>query len=221
VTDCDLVEKVVLFGRMAIALDELEQCQDLVPLMPEIRTNCVFARLHAQDPRDVAGVDGRIMVVNGMPVAAGKIRLGASGHLARFVVELMKTDPKIRSAINFANFPTITRWLEDYCDSVGWRLARIDRNDEPAESQQAEGSSMAWKARAAVRAAGGYVPKIICDAGGTGKEPVCIIVGKEPVRTARELCGIAHAWAGREITDSRSENRRKKRKNAGENHGTR
>lgn len=220
-TDRDLVEKVVLFGRMVIALDELEQCRDLVLLIPEVQTNCVFARLHAQDPRDVAGVDGRIMVVNGMPAAAGKIRMGASGHLARFVVELMKTDPKIRSAINFANSPEITRWLEDYCDSVGWKIVRIDRHDEPKESQDAEGSSMAWKARAAVRAAGGYVPKIICDAGGTGKEPVCIIVGKEPVCIARELCGIAHAWAGREIMDSRPKNRRKTRKTAGENHGTR
>jgi len=194
----DLADETELFGRMRIALDDLELCRDLVPLIPEVRTNCVFARPHARDPRDVVGVDGRITVVNGMPKAAGNIRFGASGHLARFILELMKTDPKTRTAINFANSPAITRWLEGYCSGSGWTLARIDRSDEPAGSRNAEGNSMAWKAREAVRAADGHVPKIICDAGGIGKEPVCIIVGKEPVCTARELCGIARAWAERE-----------------------
>jgi hydroxymethylpyrimidine/phosphomethylpyrimidine kinase len=67
---------------------------------------------------------------------------------------------------------------------------------EPAEIRIA-GSSMQWKAAEAARAAGGRVPKIICDAGGMGKEPVCIIVGNEPIGVARDVCGIARAYSGR------------------------
>jgi hydroxymethylpyrimidine/phosphomethylpyrimidine kinase len=54
---------------------------------------------------------------------------------------------------------------------------------------------MQWKAAEAVRVAGGRVPKIICDAGGMGKEPVCIIVGNEPIGVAQDLCEIARAYA--------------------------
>ena len=186
---------IELFGRLHIALSELEMCRDLARLIPEVRTNCIYARPHAQNPQDVVGVDGRITVVHGMPKAAGNFQFCASSHLARFIIELMKTDPQIRTAINFANSPAITQWLETYCLRKGWSIARIDRNNEPDNSKNAEGNSMAWKARTAIQSAGGIVPKIIYDAGGIGKEPVCIITGNEPILTARELCGIARDWA--------------------------
>lgn len=198
-TNNDWNEEIELFGRMHIALNELEMCRDLAPLIPEVRTNCAYARPCAQNPRDVVAVDGRITVVNGMPKAAGSIQFGASSHLARFIIELMKTDPQIRTAINFANSPAITCWLENYCSDKEWKIARINREDEPDDSRNAEGNSMAWKVRTAIRATGGIIPKIICDAGGIGKEPVCIITGNEPVLTAHELCGIAHDWA-RQVT---------------------
>jgi hydroxymethylpyrimidine/phosphomethylpyrimidine kinase len=54
---------------------------------------------------------------------------------------------------------------------------------------------MQWKAAEAVRVSGGRVPKIIFDAGGMGKEPVCIITGKEPIGVAQDLCEIARAYA--------------------------
>ncbi|WP_321508012.1 thiamine-phosphate synthase family protein [uncultured Methanoregula sp.] len=197
-TDNESFEDIEMLGRMMIALERLEQCKDLSLLIPEVRTNLVFARVHARDHRDVLAVDGRLTVVNGMPKAAGNIRFGASSHLARFIIYLMKTHPQIRAAINFSNNPAITIWLEEYCSHVDWTIVRIDRNHEPAKTRNEEGNSMMWKAGHAVRMAGGHVPKVICDAGGMGKEPVCIIVGQEPVHTARELCGIAHAWAQRD-----------------------
>jgi thiamine-phosphate diphosphorylase len=191
----DLATEIEMFGRMTIALDELEACREFAALIPEVRTNMVFAHPHAQTPGDVMAVDGRITIINGMPKAAGRIRYGASGHMARFIIELMKTDPSIRAAIDFANSPGFSNWLADYCTQQGWVSAMIDRRTEPAEFRIAEGSSMQWKASEAVRAAGGRVPKIICDAGGMGKEPVCIIVGNEPISIAQDLCEIARVFA--------------------------
>jgi hydroxymethylpyrimidine/phosphomethylpyrimidine kinase len=184
-----------MFGRMMIALEEIEACREFVSLIPEVRTNMVFAKPHAKNPDEVMAVDGRITIINGMPRAAGRVRFGASGHMARLIIELMKTDPSVRAGIDFANPAGFSDWLSGYCTQHGWVSAMIDRRNEPAGIRIAEGSSMQWKAAEAVRAAGGRVPKIICDAGGMGKEPVCIIVGKEPISVAREVCGIARAYA--------------------------
>jgi hydroxymethylpyrimidine/phosphomethylpyrimidine kinase len=115
--------------------------------------------------------------------------------MARLIIELMKTDPSVRAGIDFANPPGFSDWLSGYCRKNGWTLAMIDRRDEPGEVRNIEGSSMQWKAREAIRAAGGQVPKIICDAGGPGKEPVSTLVGNEPIGVARDICGIARAYA--------------------------
>jgi hydroxymethylpyrimidine/phosphomethylpyrimidine kinase len=158
----------------------------------------VFAPPLAESPDEVLAIDGRITLINGMPKAAGKVCFGASDHMARLIIALMKTDPAVRAAIDFANPPGFAEWLSGYCRENGWTLSMINRQNEPQELTAKEGSSMVWKATEAIRAADGRVPKIICDAGGRGKEPVCIIVGNEPVETARDLCRIARAYAQRE-----------------------
>jgi len=191
----DLASKIDMIGRMMIALEEIEACREFVFLIPEVRTNMVFAQPHAKTPDEVMAIEGRITIINGMPRAAGRVRFGASGHMARLIIELMKTDPSIQAGIDFANPAGFSDWLAVYCIQQDWVSAMIDRRNEPAELRIAEGSSMQWKAAEAVRAAGGRVPKIICDAGGMGKEPVCIIVGNEPISVARDVCGIARAYA--------------------------
>jgi predicted fused transcriptional regulator/phosphomethylpyrimidine kinase len=190
----DLPTEIDMIGRMMIALEEIEACQEFVTLIPEVRTNMVFAQPHAKNPDEVMAVDGRITIINGIPRAAGRIRFGASGHMARFIIELMKIDTSVRAGIDFANPAGFSDWLADYCTQQGWASALIDRRIEPAEFRIAEGSSMQWKAAEAVRTAGGRVPKIICDAGGIGKEPVCIIVGNEPIGVALDLCEVARAY---------------------------
>jgi len=191
----DLATEIDMFGRMTIALLEIEECREFISLIPEVRTNMVFAHPRAKTPDEVMAVDGRITIINSMPRAAGRVRFGASSHMARLIIELMKTDPSVRAGIDFANPPRFSDWLADYGIKQGWVSAMIDRRIEPAELMTVEGSSMQWKAAEAVRAAGGTVPKIICDAGGMGKEPVCILTGKEPISLAREVCGIARAYA--------------------------
>lgn len=193
----DLATRIDMYGRMMIALEELEGVPELVSLIPEVRTNMVFAHPHAKTPAEVIAIDGRVTIINGMPRAAGRIRFGASGHMARFIIELMKKDPEIRAALDFANPPGFAEWIASYCRMKGWLFSRIDRRNEPEEIRNREESSMSWKATEAVRVTGGRVPSIICDAGGMGKEPVCIIVGNEPVGVAHDLCGIAHAYVHR------------------------
>ncbi len=189
--------EIDLFGRIAIALEQLESSREFAALIPEVRTNMVYAKPDASGLNDVLAIDGRITIVNGMPRAAGRIRFGASGHVARLILALMKIDPAVRAAIDFANPPGFTDWVSGYCSRKGWILACVDRSDEPEPVRQAEGSSMPWKAAEAVRVSGGRVPKIICDAGGFGKEPVCVITGSEPISVAGDLCELARAYVYR------------------------
>ncbi|MDD4138280.1 MAG: thiamine-phosphate synthase family protein [Methanoregula sp.] len=183
------------YGQMMIALENLESCREFSRLIPEVRTNMVFALPDARTKDDVLAVEGRITILGGMPRAAGRPRFGASSHMARFILEIRKFDPSIRAGIDFANTPALSRWLEQYCQEKGWIFSAIDRSNEPEELREAEGASMPWKVAEVVRAAGGRVPKIAYETGAVGKEPVSVILGSSPIDISLELCEIARNYS--------------------------
>ncbi len=193
-----LEDAIQMHGMMAIALDVLEQCVAFAPLIPEVRANLVYAKLHAHTTEDVLAIDGRITVVNGMPKAAGKPQFGASSHMARLILELAKSDPSIRAGVNFASNPALTKWLTAYCADRGWVFSVIDRSTEPEEIKETEGASMPWKVEQAIKAANGRVPKVFYETGAVGKEPVSVLVGSDPIEIAEQMCEIARRYnAGR------------------------
>ncbi|MGZ4905766.1 MAG: thiamine-phosphate synthase family protein [Halobacteriota archaeon] len=189
---------IQMHGMMAIALDVLEQCAAFAPLIPEVRTNLVYAKLHAHTTEDVLAIDGRITVVNGMPKAAGKPQFGASSHMARLILELTKSDPSLRAGVNFVSNPALMKWLTAYCADRGWVFSVIDRSTEPEEIKETEGASMPWKVEQAIEAANGRVPKVFYETGAVGKEPVSVLVGQDPIEVAEQMCEIARRYnAGR------------------------
>lgn len=191
-----LEEEIDMYGRMAIAINMIESCQEFIDLIPEVRTNLVYARPNAKTKDEVMGIDGRVTVVSGRPHAAGKARFGASSHMARLIIEIRKTDPSLRAGMDFANNPHLAKWLEHYCQTKGWIFSVIDRRFEPEEIKEAEGASMPWKVKAAIEAAGGKVPKIFYETGAIGKEPVSVLVGREPLVVAQQICEIARLYYG-------------------------
>jgi predicted fused transcriptional regulator/phosphomethylpyrimidine kinase len=191
--ECD--RDATMIGKMLQALEHLERCREFACLVPEVRSNLVYAREDARTPEDVVAVDGRITVVNGFPRAAGRPRFGASGHMARRLLELRRTDSTIRAGINFANTPELHTWLEAYCASRGWRFGAVDRLAEPEETARQDGSSMPWKVAQAISAAGGVVPKVICESGAVGKEPLSFLLGEDPIGVVAEVCEIAVQYA--------------------------
>jgi predicted fused transcriptional regulator/phosphomethylpyrimidine kinase len=183
----DQQEQIEMHGRMRIALDLLESCREFSSMIPEVRTNLVYARESAKNPGDVLAVDGRITVVEGMPHAAGTPKFGVSSHMARLIIEVRKRDPSVRAGINFANTPALAGWMSDYCKRKGWGFSVIDRGGEPEEIRDAEGASMPWKVAEAIRAAEGQVPDLFYETGAVGKEPVTVLVGKDPIWVVREM----------------------------------
>ena len=150
-TDSELIE---MYGMMALALDQIEHCREFAAIIPEVRSNLVFARTSAKTREDVLAIDGRITVVGSMPHASGKPVFGASSHMARLIIEYRKYDPTIRAGIDFANNPDFAQWLSQYCKQNDWAFSVIDRRNEPDEIKEAEGESMPWKVKEAIRAAG-------------------------------------------------------------------
>lgn len=185
---------VGLCDQILQAVENIENCKEFVSILPEVRTNIVYAASGAQTPCDVVGIDGRITVRNNMPFASGRPKYGASSHMARLILELMKVDPTIRAGINFVSTPSLELWLQNYSERKGWLFSTIERAKEPKEAAEKEGASMPWKIREVIRAAHGKIPKIFNEKGAVGKEDLFVLVGNDPVQVAIEACDIARAY---------------------------
>jgi hydroxymethylpyrimidine kinase/phosphomethylpyrimidine kinase len=160
------------------------------PFTPEVGINIVQAipAPYARSPRDVVGVEGRIVRVPGRGLRqVGPARPGASSHMARLVLALMEADPAARAALNLAYKPG----LVEAAESMGLRVVRIERGLEPPESRSAEGRSMQWIAGEAARLGGGRVPDLIYDEGDVGKEAMARIVARDAVEAAEKAVAIA------------------------------
>jgi len=172
----------------------LEKSRSFAFLIPEVRTNLVYALPRAKSKQEVAGIDGRITSVNGFPKASGFPKFGASSHMARFILEIMKADPEMRAGINFIYNQEFGKWLQVYCTKNNLLLAPIDRSKEPDRRKQREGDSMVWKVREAIHSAGGNVPDIAYETGAIGKEPVSVMIGKSAVDVAIHVIKLGEEY---------------------------
>ncbi len=172
--------KEVILSELKDAVRELETMKEFVRLVPEVRVNFAYTRENPKEITDVAGVDGRITVVSGMPKAAGKVRFGASDHLARLLIEVAKYDKEMRSAINFKYDEEILRGIKRYCATKKISLGKIDRRREPKRYQKEDKMSMVWKVKTLYKTSHSSIPKIFYETAGWGKEPLFVLLGKNP-----------------------------------------
>jgi hydrogenase maturation factor/predicted fused transcriptional regulator/phosphomethylpyrimidine kinase len=196
-------ERIELAGSLLLALEQLEACQEFAALVPEVRINFVYGPVAPQSAAEVMAIEGRITVVNGHPRAAGKPKLGASSHMARVLVELGKYDASVRAAINFRCTPELVAWLETYCRDRQWLLSPIHREQEPEDIRVPEGASMPWKIKTAVENAGGQVPKLFYERGAAGKEDLTVLVGRDPLEVAEQVCEIARLYGQSQATSAK------------------
>lgn len=187
-------EKDGVLGNMLRAITLLESSGSFAHLIPEVRTNMVYALPYAKSREDVAGIEGRITVVNGFPRASGFPKFGASSHMARFIIEIMKTNPEMRAGINFIHNEQFGRWLKEYCAKNNLLLACTDRSKEPEEKRGREGNSMAWKAATVIISVGGRVPDIAYGTGAVGKEPISVLIGRSAVEVTEKIIRLGEEY---------------------------
>ncbi|MHA1339675.1 MAG: bifunctional hydroxymethylpyrimidine kinase/phosphomethylpyrimidine kinase [Promethearchaeota archaeon] len=141
--------------------------------IPEVRTNVAISKENATKTSDIAGVDGRVTVVAGHPVASGPIRFGATNHTGRLLLSAKKFDNNINAVINIKYNPETILKLKDTSLSIVY----IDRSMQSEEIETTENKSMDWVVHEAYKKVN-MIPDIIYDTGEKGKEPMIRLFGK-------------------------------------------
>ncbi len=154
-----------------------------IKLIPEVRTNIAGALLDAKTKGEVAGIDGRITVVNDMPKAAGDVKFGAAEHTARLILEVKKFDKSINYVINLKFSPELIKTLQQETDL---ELEEILRENEPEKLKKKEFSTMQWLIKESINK-NGKIPDIIWDKGSIGKEPMIRLFGKNSTDIIKKI----------------------------------
>jgi hydroxymethylpyrimidine/phosphomethylpyrimidine kinase len=145
---------------------------DARELVPEVGLNVVGATPYAERAEETAAVEGRITkTLSGIRPNRG-VRVGASSHVARFLLSAREGDPDLRFAANVRFDPTVEAAL----DALDAEAVEIDRANEPAPGE--EGSTMGWAARDAFEAAAG-TPAAVYDRGDVGKEAMTRVLAPD------------------------------------------
>lgn len=187
-------EQYQILGALVKAVQILEQSKEFALLIPEVRVNIVYALSNAASSGDIAGVDGRITVVNSFPKAAGLPRFGASDHMARAILEIRKYRPEIRAGINFRYNEQLKKVIIEYAKLNNLSVGGIDRAFEPEKERMSIVKSMPWKIKYLKEVYGG-IPDIFYETAGWGKEPLSVIIGADPVKIAFISVEIAREYA--------------------------
>ena len=141
--------------------------RDVSLLVPEVGMNVVGATPYAESTGETAAVEGRITrTLSGVHPNRG-VRLGASSHVARFLLAAREVDPSLRFAVN-------CRFAEDVeaaLSALDGVVAEFDLAAEPDDSAAVEGQTMQWGARRAFESAD-ETPVAVVDRGAVGKEAI-------------------------------------------------
>ena len=158
---------------LGMAVENLVNIKKFVDLIPETQSNLVYAIPDAKHIEDVAGVNGRIVRAGNKSVPTSGIKFGASKHVASSVLEYMKTNQMIRSALNIKNDKAIL----NTCKKL-FTVSFYERNLEPRKIKETEGNSIPWGIKMALLK--NPDADIIHHSGDVGKEPMIIIFGQGP-----------------------------------------
>ena len=158
-------------------------------LIPEVRMNISGSLPNAVSKEEIAGIEGRITVVEGYPKASGEIKFGISNHTARLILEAKKFD----NSINFVlNIKYKSNWINSLQEKTDLNLQEIIREHQPKEIMVKEESTMQWLIEKSIKEIG-RIPDIIWDKGAMGKEPMIRLFGKNAEDIVNKLQKITNS----------------------------
>ena len=172
-----------VIDELANAVDQLTSTKNFEKLIPESQSNIVYAIPNANNIDDVAGVNGRIVKAGDRSVPTPGIKFGASRHVASSILEYMKTNQLVRSALNIKNEKRIL----DKCNRL-FRVTHYERKLEPKTIKNREGRSISWGVSTALSK--NPDADIIYHTGDIGKEPMIIIFGQNPQEVVDKVKSI-------------------------------
>jgi hydroxymethylpyrimidine/phosphomethylpyrimidine kinase len=153
-------------------------------LIPEVQSNLGYALPHAETKEDVAAFPGRITRLEDSIAIVSGPAFGASRHIAKIILTLMRQNPDMRSTMNLR----FSEEIISACQGAGMEVRSFDRAQEPAHIREREGSSLEWGTGVVLEE--GMVPDIIFDRGDLGKEPMVRVIGRNPEEVVRKVLKI-------------------------------
>ena len=155
-----------------LALRELLSLQGFPQLIPEVRSNLVYAPPGAKSPADVIAIPGRITLVKGRPYALPP-EFGASRFTASLILEVVKRDPRFRSVINLR----LDERIAEAVKSTGFKWEEVKTGG--LDDSEAIGRIASLF--------GGDSPDFVLDWGGEGVEPLVYVFGRNPLDVVEKV----------------------------------
>lgn len=169
--DKNLTGRAHVITDMQAAIHQLESCSSFKLVMPQVRANLVSAEGSATNPDEVAGIPGRITLVDGKARAL-RPQFGTSKHTAQILLLAKEYWPKVRSCLCISGTPEIVEAAKSY----GFRVTSIQHStNDPTQIMDAV--KMSAKKSKSYTNPGIHVP------GGYGVEPILYLFSS----TANEL----------------------------------
>lgn len=107
-----LREREHILTALRAALDRLERTRGFARFIPQVGSNLVYAREHAQGIDDVAGVPGRILDIKGRATIPAQPEFGVSEHVASILLAARRGGSPHRAALNLRFDPELVYELE-------------------------------------------------------------------------------------------------------------
>jgi len=167
-------EKQTVIEQIKEIYNFISQSQDFSKLVPEVRMNISGSIPNAAGKEDIAGIEGRVSIVNGFPKACGEIKFGTSDHTARLILSAKNFDNSVNFVINLKYDPD---WIAKIKTKTDLELKEIIRKKEPEHIKFKEFSTMQWLIKESFEK-NGKIPDIIWDKGDIGKEPMMRLFGR-------------------------------------------
>jgi hydroxymethylpyrimidine/phosphomethylpyrimidine kinase len=162
-----------LFQRVSVAIDVLKE-NGIGELIPEVQSNIAVAMRNAKGHEDVIAFPGRIVKHGKNIVTLAPPSFGGSKHVANIVLTVLRFDPSQRAVMNIKYNEDILK----ICQRLKFKMASFSRSDEPKRVKEKEGSSLEWGTEKAILDCG-FVPDIIYDKGGMGKEEMIRVIASD------------------------------------------
>jgi len=181
-------ERMEVINQIKEIYNFISKFKKFSKLIPEVRMNISGALPNATTKEDIAGIEGRITIINDYPQTSGEIKFGVSNHTARLILSAKKFDNSINYVINLKYNPT---WIDLIQQNTDLELQEIIRDDQPEKIKKQEFSTMQWLIKESM-ANIGKIPDIIWDKGAIGKEPIIRLFGKNSNDMIKKLQKIVN-----------------------------
>ncbi len=181
-------ERFPTLKKLRGCIEELQK-EDIRKLIPEVGLNLAYCTPYPLDTNDVSAIEGRMTkTTNGVTYHQGAW-FGASGHMARYLLELKEKDPDITATANIRHTPKTLELVKNKFDYV-----YIDRSSEPNQRKEMEMETMAWVA--------GYImkdrenaPEAVIDDGDVGKEAMIRLSMHSPTKLKDTIISLNNQLA--------------------------